>query len=389
MKIVMFYHSLLSDWNHGNAHFLRGVATELLVRGHEVSVYEPRNSWSLANLLAEYGGAAVDGMRAAYPLLESTRYDPETLVLERVLDGADLVIAHEWNEHGLVRLLGEYRKRAGSFRLLFHDTHHRAVTDPAAMAAYDLSGYDGVLAFGDIIRHLYISRGWAARAWTWHEAADVRIFHPVAGSEAEGDLVWVGNWGDEERTSELYEFLLGPSRELGLKTRVHGVRYPAAARELLAGAGIKYAGWLPNYEVPGIFSQFKATVHIPRRPYVRALPGIPTIRPFEALACGIPLVCSPWSDTDGLFSPGRDFLTARDGKEMRRQLRALVHDAGMRAELSRQGRRTILSRHTCGHRVDELMRIYAELEGKTTEARRHGGMDLLSPCLCVSVVERS
>ena len=46
----MFYHSLLSDWNHGNAHFLRGVARELQARGHRVEIYEPFNGWSLANI---------------------------------------------------------------------------------------------------------------------------------------------------------------------------------------------------------------------------------------------------------------------------------------------------------------------------------------------------
>ena len=58
MKIVLFYHSLVSDWNHGNAHFLRGVATELIDRGHDVHIYEPANSWSRENLVAEYGDAA-------------------------------------------------------------------------------------------------------------------------------------------------------------------------------------------------------------------------------------------------------------------------------------------------------------------------------------------
>jgi hypothetical protein len=57
MKIVLFYHSLLSDWNHGNAHFLRGVTTELLARGHDTQVFEPRDAWSLQNLLKEHGQA--------------------------------------------------------------------------------------------------------------------------------------------------------------------------------------------------------------------------------------------------------------------------------------------------------------------------------------------
>jgi spore maturation protein CgeB len=50
MKFVLFYHSILSDWNHGNAHFLRGIASELVERGHQVVVYEPADGWSLSNL---------------------------------------------------------------------------------------------------------------------------------------------------------------------------------------------------------------------------------------------------------------------------------------------------------------------------------------------------
>ena len=69
MKVVLFYHSLLSDWNHGNAHFLRGIATELLDRGNEVVIYEPENSWSLSNLLADYGKEAVAEFYDYYPLL--------------------------------------------------------------------------------------------------------------------------------------------------------------------------------------------------------------------------------------------------------------------------------------------------------------------------------
>ena len=78
------------------------------------------------------------------------------------------------------------------------------------------------------------------------------------------------------------------------------------------------------------------TVHIPRRPYTRMLPGIPTIRIFEALACGIPLVSAPWDDCEGLFTPGDDFLLARDGTEMWHHLGALRSDPGLRAHLAAQ-----------------------------------------------------
>jgi len=242
------------------------------------------------------------------------------------------------------------------------------VTRRDEVLAYDLTHYDGVLAFGSVIRDLYLSHGWAPRAWTWHEAADTRVFRPIPGLPCEGDLVWIGNWGDDERTAELRTFVLEPVRALGLRARVYGVRYPDEARRALADAGIEYAGWLPNYEAPQAFARFRVTVHVPRRPYAAALPGIPTIRVFEALACGIPLVSAPWDDAEGLFTPGGDFLVARDGAEMRGHLRALLADEGMACALAEHGLRTVLRRHTCAHRVDELLAIHAELEG----IRRNG-----------------
>jgi len=361
VRLVYFTHSLLSDWNHGNAHFLRGVLSELLARGHDVRVYEPADTWSLKNLLADAGKPAVQGFHAAYPTLQSARYDPAALNVGRALAEADLVIVHEWNDHALVKHIGEHRAKHGGHKLLFHDTHHRIVTDRAGMAAYDLTHYDGVLAFGDVIRDRYLSEGWARRAWTWHEAADTRVFHPRPPVPKDGDLVWVGNWGDDERTAELHEFLLGPVQALGLRARVHGVRYPSAAKKALAEAGIEYAGWLPNYRAPDVFSRFRVTVHVPRRPYVRALPGIPTIRIFEALACGIPLVSAPWDDAENLFTPGEDFLVARDGAEMRRQLKALLTDEDLARAVAARGLETVRARHTCAHRVDELLSIYETL----------------------------
>ena len=216
MKVALFYHSLLSDWNHGNAHFLRGVASELVSRGAEVRVYEPRDAWSLQNLLLEHGEAALDEFYQTYPQLESHRYDLSTLDLDKELDDAEIVLVHEWNDPALVKRVGVHRFENSHYRLLFHDTHHRAVTAPESMAAYDLRHYDGVLAFGEILREMYLEKGWTQRAWTWHEAADTRVFHPVKNERLEGDLVWIGNWGDEERTAELHAFLLRACERVGL-----------------------------------------------------------------------------------------------------------------------------------------------------------------------------
>jgi spore maturation protein CgeB len=356
MHFVLFYHSLVSDWNHGNAHFLRGVATELLARGHSVAIHEPLDGWSYANLTSQHGCQPVDDFRARFPHLRSARYDEASLSLDAVLDGADVVIVHEWNSRALIREIGAHRKRRGKYRLYFHDTHHRSVSSPESMGTEHLRDYDGALVFGESLRELYRNRGWTSRAWVWHEAADIRVFHP-RDAHNQGELVWIGNWGDGERAAELEEFLIEPSRRLGLRAWVHGVRYPQTALDSLNAAGIFYGGWVPNFRVPEIFARFSMTLHIPRRPYREQLAGVPTIRVFEALACGIPLICAPWEDRENLFSPGKDYLVAQNASQMTDYIRELRDHEPLRRELASHGRRTIEKRHTCRHRVDELLEI--------------------------------
>ena len=360
-RVVLFCHSLRSDWNHGNAHFLRGVLSEFQARGFAVDGFEPANAWSARNLAADHGEAALEAWRAAYPTLSVTVYDPARLDLDETLDGADLVLVHEWNEPALVARIGAHRRSGGRYLLLFHDTHHRMVSAPEEMARFDLEGFDGVLAFGEVLREAYLARGWTRCAFTWHEGADLRLFRPRPEVSKERDLVWIGNWGDDERTAELAEFLIEPVAALGLSARVHGVRYPAVARAALAEAGIDFAGYLANFRAPQAFAAAKATVHVPRRPYTRMLPGIPTIRMFEALACGVPLVSAPWQDCEGLFAAGEDYLVAADGEAMRRHLGALIADPALAADVARRGRAAVTARHGCAHRVDELLAICREL----------------------------
>ncbi|MCP8938939.1 glycosyltransferase [Alsobacter sp. SYSU M60028] len=364
MRIAYFTHSLASCWNHGNAHFLRGVLRELVHAGHEVDAYEPEQSWSRDNLVQEGGPAAAEAWRAVYPELRTRRL-PDDAPLDEALDGVDLVVVHEWNEPALVARIGALRRAGARFKLLFHDTHHRAVSDPDAIRRFDLDAYDGVLAFGEALARVYRRWGWGDRVFVWHEAADTRLFRPPEREGERRGLVWIGNWGDGERTAELENFLLRPARDAGLALDIHGVRYPPEALELLARFGASYRGWLPNAEAPAVFARHLATVHVPRRFYVDALPGIPTIRVFEALACGVPLVCAPWSDAERLFSPGLDYLVARNGAAMTQHLRDIAHDPALRAGLVRHGLETIRARHSCAHRMRELLAI-AERLGVTT-----------------------
>lgn len=367
MRFVFYTHSLISDWNHGNAHFLRGVMRDLIARGHEALALEPQQSWSRDNLEREQGQSAIRRFHETFPELQTRIYDDDFEHGE-ALQAADVVVVHEWTNPALIAHIGHLRREL-DFTLLFHDTHHRSVSAERDIADLMLEDYDGVLAFGETMRERYLRRGWGSQVFVWHEAADDRLFYPRPEIERRRDLVWIGNWGDGERSRELETFLIRPAAELGLQTTVHGVRYPGEARAQLSRNGIAYRGWLPNAEVPAVFASHRATIHVPRRPYVEALPGIPTIRPFEALACGIPLVSAPWQDSETLFRPGKDYLVARTGGEMAAHLNAILHDRELAAELAASGLQTIRSRHTCRHRVDELLTILARLRGLPADRR--------------------
>ncbi len=370
MRLSFFYHSLISDWNHGNAHFLRGVVSDLLKRGHDVHVYEPADGWSLENLIRDHGPQALQRFHEAYPALKSTLYHRESLDMEQIAQDSDVVIVHEWNEPWLVNGFGELRDHQSrgnnsdqNFCLLFHDTHHRAVSDAGWLKRFKLESYDGILAFGDVLSNVYRTHGWSDTVWTWHEAADTQMFYPREPNNCpvEGDVVWIGNWGDDERTRELDAFLFRPVRELQLSCNIFGVRYPQTVLKNLHDNGIRYHGWLANFDAPRVFANHKVTVHVPRRYYRESLPGIPTIRPFEAMACGIPLICAPWQDSEALFTAGADYLVANNTMEMKQHLRDLLNDEDRARELASHALTTIRNAHTCSHRVDQLLKILDEL----------------------------
>jgi len=362
LRIAMFLHSLTSDWNNGNAHFLRGLARALVAMGHTVVCWQEHDGWSQRNLIeseSERGRASLAQFSAAYPELTIREHAGDRKVLADALKSAEVAIVHEWNSPELVATLLATAKDADC-RTLFHDTHHRASSSPEQIRRMQIQAFDGVLAFGEALRSIYVDRFHVRRAWTFHEAADTTVFFP-SDVQKTTDVIWAGNWGDEERTCELYEYLIAPASLLADASWVaHGVRYPAEGRRALREAGIHYGGYLANLDAAAAYRRSKVTLHIPRQQYGIAMQGIPTIRVFEALAAGIPLVSAPWTDTEQLFRPG-DYLKVSNTRETVEALQQLLGDPAAAQAQAQQGLETVLQRHTCGHRAEQLTSICEEI----------------------------
>ncbi len=124
---------------------------------------------------------------------------------------------------------------------------------------------------------------------------------------------------------------------------------------------VYYRGYLPNLSAPQVYARSRLTLHVPRRQYTNGLSGIPTIRVFEALACGAPLLCSPWTDAEELFRPGEDYICVEDGQSMAKAIERLLRDEGARRQIAANGLETVRSRHTCARRAQQLVEIFDEL----------------------------
>lgn len=364
--LALFVHSLRSDWNNGNAHFLRGLARALTSLGHRVTCFERTADWSIESLREgeEKGQESLDQFASAFAELSLQLYActlPADLVTElrMRLRGSEIVIVHEWNPPQLIDALLTLRDEL-HFQMLFHDTHHRASSSPAQIRLLQIDRFDGVLAFGEALRQIYLRDFNIQNVWTLHEAADTSVFYPREDSKA-ADVVWIGNWGDEERSRELREYLVRPAATLEARRFVvYGVRYPDAALEELRNAGVEYRGYLPNLQAPQVYASAQITLHIPRQQYAGAMAGIPTIRVFEALASGIPLISAPWQDTEHLFEAG-DFQMVQGEEDMTRCIHQLLDQTGVAREQAARGLRTIRTRHTCLHRAEQLTSIFEEL----------------------------
>ncbi|MGI8770985.1 MAG: CgeB family protein [Acidobacteriaceae bacterium] len=362
LRFALFAHSFRSDWNNGNAHFLRGLARELGKLGHTVICYEQTDGWSYSNLLAEEeerGAESLQTFAATYPDLQIELLSGDNGELRSALSRADIALVHEWHTPETIADILAAREGLPC-RLLFHDTHHRASSSPEQIRLLQVHRFDGVVAFGEALRAIYREHFGLSRVWTLHEAADTTIFFPQK-REPSADVVWVGNWGDNERSQELCEYLVEPARRLQrYKFLVHGVRYPAEGRAALKSAGITFGGYLPNLNAPAVYNRSRLTMHVPRQQYSGAMAGIPTIRVFEALAAGIPLISASWLDAEGLFRP-EDFRRVNSGAEMTIAIKDLLEGDTAAAQMAEAGLATIRARHTCRHRADELTGICEEV----------------------------
>ena len=286
MRVILFCHSLVSDWNHGNAHFLRGVVQRAAgARPRRRGLRAARTAGASRTCVAEHGEPPLQrASRRAYPALAQPALRRATARSRRGAGrrrpGARARVERARAGRGASARIARPTRR---YRLLFHDTHHRCGHRPGEHGrATTCATTTACSPSASVIRDLYLrAAAGRERAWTWHEAADTRVFQPAAGARR-ARATWSGSatGATTSARAELREFLIEPVRALrpararstACATRSDALRSAGERRHRLRRLAAELRGAARS------FARFRVTVHVPRRPYVEALPGIPTIR---------------------------------------------------------------------------------------------------------------
>ena len=202
---------------------------------------------------------------------------------------SDVVVIHEWNDpRGGEHDPGAEEEATGSRRCC---TIRITARTPARETScdYRLDLFDGVLAFGEAIRRIYTDGFGVKRAWTFHEAADTEHFRPLHAGERHRPRLdrQLGRRRAHERVTGVPD-RAGGGRSAKRRLWCMGSGIRAEALGMLA-VGDRISRLPAEPEAPRVYAAAAGSaLHVPRRQYANGLSGIPTIRVFEALACGIP-----------------------------------------------------------------------------------------------------
>lgn len=285
----------------------------------------------------------------------------------RVAD-ADLVIVGSYVPDGAV--IGDWVIRTARGLTAFYD-----IDTPVTLAALDrgkcdyvtprqISFYDLYLSFTGGTTLSKIERQFGARkARPLYCSVDPKIHSPESRT-ARWDLGYIGTYS-EDRQPALKELLINPARQFP-KSRmvVAGAQYPPEM------------AWPKNVErivhlAPGKHRRFynsqRFTLNI-TRDEMRRVGYSPSVRLFEAAACGTPIISDSWPGLETFLEPGKEILIVRSGRETIEYLSDLPDKE--RVQIGRNARNRILHQHTAIHRAMELEVYVAELHGSRPEPVR-------------------
>lgn len=340
MRIVVLGLSLSSSWGNGHATTWRALLKALAARGHDILFLERSQPWYAANRdladpdwcrLATYTSLA--GLAGWAPAIRN----------------ADAAIVGSYVPEGLA--IGGMVQRLARGVTAFYD-----IDTPVTLAALErgdcsylspglIPGYDLYLSFtgGPVLAHLERHYG-AAAARALYCSADSAVYRPLAVAKR-WDLSYLGTYSPD-RQPALDALLIAPARLMpDRRFVVAGPQYPDS---IDWPANVERIAHVGPQDHPAFYGASRWTLNVTRADMVAAGYS-PSVRLFEAAACGTAIISDRWDGIETLFEDGRSIRLAGSTAEVTAILRG--DDAKAVGAAARQ---VILAGHSAAHRAEVL-----------------------------------
>jgi spore maturation protein CgeB len=222
------------------------------------------------------------------------------------------------------------------------------------LSAAQIPRYDLYLSFtgGPTLERLQ-QRYQAPIARPLYCSVDPALYFPEA-APVQWDLGYLGTYSDDRQPVLERLMLKGAAREPSARFVVAGPQYPDS---IAWPANVERIVHLAPAEHRRFYNALRFTLNVTRADMVRAGYS-PSVRLFEAAACGTPIISDTWKGLDRFFTPGAEILLSRNARETLGYLRDI--DDSARRELAERARRRVLAAHTAAHRAIELEGYAAE-----------------------------
>jgi spore maturation protein CgeB len=357
VKLVVLGLSLSSSWGNGHATTYRALLRAFAERGHEVVFLERETPWYAAHRdLPDPDFCRL----ALYGSIGELRRDWRAQVAR-----ADAVIVGSFTPEGVE--VGRWVQATATGVVAFYDIDtpvtlaRLAAGEADYVCAQLIADYDLYLSFTggptlDVLQHRYGSP--AARAL--YCSVDADVYQPL-GAETRWDLSYLGTYSPD-RQPTLERLLIDVARRApDLRFCIAGPQYPA---DIDWPANVERLEHVPPDEHPRFYAASRYTLNVTRADMIAAGYS-PSVRLFEAAACGAPIISDTWEGLDILLAPGREILLAEDSGTVLSLLRDLPESA--RRAIGRAGRRRILAGHTATHRAAELEELLRAAGARQTK----------------------
>jgi spore maturation protein CgeB len=353
LNIVMIGLSVTSSWGNGHATTYRALIEALASRGHHVTFLERDVPWYRAHRdLTKPSGWTVK----LYQSLQDIPKRHGSLIRD-----ANLVILGSYVPDGIA--IAEWVTAHAEGMTAFYD-----IDTPVTLAGLEsgleylsaamVPRFDLYLSFsGGPVPGMIEDAYGSPMARVLYCSADTSLYRPHP-SKKQWSVGYLGTYSDDRQPS-LERLLLTPAKMLaGQQFVVAGSKYP---QDLAWPGNVDRIEHLSQAEHPAFYSQQRFTLNITRAD-MRDLGFSPSVRLFEAAACGTPVISDRWPGIETILEPGTEILLVSDTREVNQILRDIPEDR--RQTIADNARRRILADHTPDHRARQLEAYYLEAAGR-------------------------